>query len=125
MDYARGGSVRQLLKMATPKLAIKLGGDERYVANVLVGACSALVYLHKIGILHRDIKAANILLNDDGCVKLIDFGVSGEVTLKQFKRYSFVGSPYWMAPEVIRRSAYNHKADIWSLGITAYEMTTG
>ncbi|KAI3634932.1 hypothetical protein MIR68_007313 [Amoeboaphelidium protococcarum] len=114
MDHAGGGSVRNLLEMGPL--------EEKYIAQITVGVCYALSYLHRIGVVHRDIKSANILLTEDGCVKLCDFGVAGQITARHMKRFSFVGSPFWMAPEVIKRSAYNFKADIWSLGITVYEM---
>lgn len=81
-----------------------------------------LVTLHKNGIIHRDIKGLNILLGDTGCVKITDLGYSVNA---EGEKLSCVGTPHWMAPEVIDTCEYNTKADIWSLGITAIEMLTG
>ncbi|KAG9066435.1 hypothetical protein KI688_001661 [Linnemannia hyalina] len=119
MDYAAGGSIRSLLQALTRI-------DEKCIAVIGREVLQALGYLHKHGIIHRDIKAANILLTDEGRVQLCDFGVAGQVTMNSLKRNSFVGTPYWMAPEVIREGqTYDFKADIWSFGITIYEIATG
>ncbi|KAI8059224.1 Pkinase-domain-containing protein [Gongronella butleri] len=118
MDLAAGGSIRTLMKAGNL--------DEKYASVVVREILQALSYLHKNMIIHRDIKAANILLTSEGNVQLCDFGVAGQTTISHLKRHTFVGTPYWMAPEVIREgSSYDYKADIWSLGITVYEMVMG
>ncbi|CAG8549551.1 2749_t:CDS:2 [Acaulospora morrowiae] len=119
MEYAAGGSIRTLMK------AGKI--EEKYISMITREVLQALSYLHKCKIIHRDIKAANILLTAEGKVQLCDFGVAGQLTASSAKRTSFVGTPrYWMAPEVITEGVnYDTKADIWSLGITVYEIATG
>ncbi|KAK9453868.1 kinase-like domain-containing protein [Dipodascopsis uninucleata] len=118
MDHCEGGSVRTLLAMG------KI--DEKYISIIIRESLIALSYIHKAGIIHRDIKAANILIKNDGTVQLCDFGVAAQISANHPKRSTIVGTPYWMAPEVITEGAtYNYKADIWSLGITIYEMATG
>ncbi|KAJ9475388.1 putative protein kinase [Pseudozyma hubeiensis] len=123
------GSMLDIMRFAHPE-----GFDEIVIATVLKQALEGLNYLHINGWLHRDLKAANILVDDDGTVLLGDFGVgvfvgdtdksSGSVS-SEGKRKSFVGTPCWMAPEVIERKHYGTKADIWSFGITALELAQG
>lgn len=99
--------------------------NEEHISIIISQVLRGLDELHTQGKIHRDIKAANILLTEHGNIKLADFGVSAQVTATITKKSTFVGTPYWMAPEVILRSAYNSKADIWSLGIMCFEMSLG
>lgn len=118
MDYCAGGSLRTLLK-AGPF-------EDKYIAIILRELLAGLSAVHRLGFIHRDIKAANILITKDGAVQLCDFGVAAKITSTAFKRTTIAGTPYWMAPEVIREGdTYNSKADVWSLGITVYEIATG
>ncbi|CCD25770.1 putative serine/threonine protein kinase SPS1 NDAI_0F04520 [Naumovozyma dairenensis CBS 421] len=121
MEYCGGGSCSDLIRYHYNE-----GLHEDKVAFITKNVLRGLQYLHEQRKIHRDVKAANVLLTDDGLVKLADFGVSGQLR-STAKRNTFVGTPYWMAPEIISNSShgYNEKADIWSLGITVYELLKG
>lgn len=118
MDYCAGGSLRTLLKAGTL--------EEKHIGVIAREVLMALQAVHKMGVIHRDLKAANILITNDGQVQVCDFGVAAQLTANSNKRTTIAGTPFWMAPEVIREGDnYNVKADIWSLGITLYELATG
>ncbi|KAI0665966.1 kinase-like domain-containing protein [Trametes maxima] len=120
MEYAQGGSVRTLMKACNDGVV-----EEKYVAVIIREVLIALSYLHKSAIIHRDLKAANVLVTSHGKVMICDFGVSALLVTASSKRNTLVGTPHWMAPEVAHASAYDTKADIWSLGIMIYEMIKG
>lgn len=120
MEFMGGGCLTEVLeqfefvKLAEPAIAFAC-------AETLKG----LAYIHNNNRIHRDIKSDNILLGSDGAVKLADFGYAAQLTQQKQKRNTIVGTPYWMAPELIRGQAYDHKVDIWSLGIMCMEMCEG
>ncbi|XP_054281916.1 mitogen-activated protein kinase kinase kinase kinase 5-like isoform X7 [Macrosteles quadrilineatus] len=118
MEYCGGGSLQDIYHITGPL-------TELQIAYMCKETLHGLAYLHTMGKMHRDIKGANILLTENGDVKLADFGVSAQITATINKRKSFIGTPYWMAPEVAaveRKGGYNHLCDIWAVGITAIEL---
>ncbi|KAH0956854.1 hypothetical protein HN011_012022 [Eciton burchellii] len=118
MEYCGGGSLQDIYHITGPLSEIQ-------IAFMCRETLTGLAYLHSMGKMHRDIKGANILLTEAGDVKLADFGVSAQITATINKRKSFIGTPYWMAPEVAaveRKGGYNQLCDIWACGITAIEL---
>ncbi|XP_022603547.1 mitogen-activated protein kinase kinase kinase kinase 2 isoform X3 [Seriola dumerili] len=118
MEYCGGGSLQDIYHVTGPL-------REKQIAYVCRETLQGLYHLHETGKMHRDIKGANILLTERGDVKLADFGVAAEISASVAKRKSFIGTPYWMAPEVAaveKKGGYNHLCDIWAVGITAIEL---
>ncbi|XP_044012535.1 serine/threonine-protein kinase mig-15 isoform X17 [Aphidius gifuensis] len=122
MEYCGAGSVTDLVK-STKGQSLK----EEWIAYISREILRGLSYLHSNKVIHRDIKGQNVLLTDNAEVKLVDFGVSAQLDRTIGRRNTFIGTPYWMAPEVIAcdenpEATYDNRSDLWSLGITALEM---
>ena len=119
LEYCDAGSVLDLMRISNKNL------NEQQIASIISMVLKGLIFLHEQKKIHRDIKAGNILLSNNGYAKLGDFGVSAELMHSFSKKVSKIGTPYWMSPEVISQNRYDSKCDIWSLGITCIELAEG
>ena len=120
MEYMDAGSLADLLECFE---FVQL--PESQIAYVMNSTVRALEHIHSLCRIHRDIKSDNILLSGRGDVKLADFGYAAQLTKINQKRTTVVGTPYWMAPEVIKGRSYDYRVDIWSVGIMLMEMLEG
>ena len=120
-EYCAGGSVATLMKPTAPG-----GLQEKWIIPILREVAEAIYWVHKQGIIHRDIKCANVLVTEPGAVQLCDFGVAGVIETKFDKRSTFIGTPHWMAPELFDPSAsYGTEVDIWAFGSMVFEIASG
>ncbi|KAL8644080.1 MAG: hypothetical protein Q9226_007945 [Calogaya cf. arnoldii] len=126
-EYCPGGSLHTLMQGVGSKL------EERYIVPVARELAVALEATHAAGIIHRDVKAANVMIHENGSLQLIDFGVSGLLPTEQAKRSTVIGTPHWMPPEMSSQLlnqgpstiAYGNEVDVWAYGCTLYEIATG
>jgi len=123
LEYMGGGNLTAITDMhhAPSPLYLK----EPHIAYVTIEILKSLSYLHSLHRIHRDIKTDNVLIGDGGEIKLADFGFAVQLTEQKQKRKTVIGTPYWMAPEIIQNREYGREVDIWSLGIMIMEMAEG
>ncbi|CAL6034429.1 Kinase [Hexamita inflata] len=119
MEYCSAGSVSDLMKRSKRTLT---EGEAAFITHEML---SGLLFLKEKLVMHRDIKAQNLLVTSEGNIKVSDFGVSAQLKNDAQKKQTFIGTPFWMAPEIILQKAYGFEADIWSVGITVIEMLEG
>jgi serine/threonine protein kinase len=121
MEFMGSGCLTEVLEQF--EYGVKM--TESQIALTCLATLRGLAYIHSLHRIHRDIKSDNILIGIDGSVKLADFGYAAQLTQQKQKRNTIVGTPYWMAPELIRGQNYDQKVDLWSLGIMVMEMAEG
>ena len=119
MEFCQAGSVKDIIRTMKKPL------DEQAISALMYSVLNGLDYLHSNKMIHRDIKADNILLDDNGNAKIADFGVSAKLLSTYGSKDSVIGTPFWMSPEILSGSKYTSKTDIWSLGITSIEIAEG
>lgn len=120
-EYADNGDLEQKIKEQKEK---KVFFPEKQIINWLIQVCLALKYIHEMHVIHRDIKPSNIFLTKSGIIKIGDFGISKILAKNHKQTKTHIGTPSYMAPEVIESEKYDYKVDIWSLGITFFELIT-
>ncbi|SSD62069.1 related to Serine/threonine-protein kinase CLA4 [Saccharomycodes ludwigii] len=125
MEYMEGGSLTDIIENSPNACTSTPALTEPQIAYIVRETCQGLKFLHDKHIIHRDIKSDNVLLDTQARVKITDFGFCAKLTDQRSKRATMVGTPYWMAPEVVKQREYDEKVDVWSLGIMTIEMLEG
>lgn len=125
MEFMEGGSLTDIIENSPSNGSNNSPLTEPQIAYIVRETCQGLQFLHDKNIIHRDIKSDNVLLDTSARVKITDFGFCARLTDKRSKRATMVGTPYWMAPEVVKQREYDEKVDVWSLGIMTIEMLEG